>query len=63
MIKKIEIGEKIRGKKILEKIELNNGWIIIKTENKKSEKDFKVKTIYQTKPRIKYYTPKHTFCY
>jgi hypothetical protein len=59
MIKKIEIGEKIRGKKILEKIELNNGWIIIKTENKKSEKDFKVKTIYRTEPRIKYYTPKH----
>ena len=58
MIKKIEIGEKIRGKKILAKIELNNGWIIIKTENKKSEKDFKVKTIYQTEP-LKYYTPKH----
>ena len=58
MRKKIEIGEKIRGKKILEKIELNNGWIIVKTENKKSEQDFKVKTIYEKEP-LKYYTPKH----
>jgi len=57
-MRKIEVGGKIRGKKILEKIELNNGWIIVKTENRKSQKDFKVKTIYQKEP-LKYYTPKH----
>jgi len=48
-----------RKKKILDVIKLSNGWYIIKTENHKSEKDFKVKVIFQTKPRIKSLTPKH----
>ncbi len=56
---KINIGEKLRGKKILDKIELSNGWILVKTEDTKSAKDFKVKTITAISPRIRYYTPKH----
>ena len=45
-MKKIQIGEKLRGKEILDIIHLSDGWIIIKTENSKSVDDFKVKTIY-----------------
>ncbi len=57
----LEIGEyfgRREKKKILDKIELPNGWILIKTENKKSEKDFKVRTITNVE-KMKYYTPKH----
>lgn len=57
----IEIGEyfgKREKKKILDKIILSNGWILVKTENKKSEKDFKVRAITDPK-EMKYYTPKH----
>ena len=58
----IQVGEYLgRGKnkkKILEIIPLSNGWILAKTENSKSEKDFKVRTI--TDPEtLKFYTPKH----
>ena len=56
---KLSIGEKFRGKKILDKIELSNGWILLKTENRKSSRDFRVRTVYQTSPRIRSYTPKH----
>ncbi len=45
-------------KKILEIKKLSNGWIIIKTENSKSEKDFKVKVIFSIKPPHSI-TPKH----
>ncbi|MDW7978771.1 MAG: hypothetical protein RMH74_08210 [Candidatus Caldarchaeum sp.] len=48
-----------RKKKILDVIRLNNGWIILKTENSKSTNDFKVRTVFQTQPRVKSYTPKH----
>ena len=56
---KIAIGEKFRGKIILDFVKLSNGWYILKTENKKSLKDFRVRTIYQTTPRIRSFTPKH----
>lgn len=56
---RLRIGGKFRKKKILDLVKLSNGWIIIKTENKKSERDFKVRTIYQLYPRIRSYTPKH----
>ncbi|MGQ4834412.1 MAG: hypothetical protein ACP6IS_11025 [Candidatus Asgardarchaeia archaeon] len=56
---KIKIGGLFRKKKILDLVKLSNGWIIIKTENSKSEKDFKVRTIYQLHPRIRFFTPKH----
>lgn len=53
------IGQKIRGKCILDKVYLSNGWYLVKTENKKSEKDFKAKVIYQFYPRMKSFTLKH----
>lgn len=58
-MQKLQIGEYLRRKKILDVVNLSNGWIIIKTENSKSTNDFRVKTIYQTSPRLRYYTPKH----
>lgn len=58
-MKRLYIGGKFRGKKILDMVKLSNGWILLKTENKKSARDFKVKTIYQLRPRIRSYTPKH----
>jgi len=56
---KLYVGGKFRGKKILDMVRLSNGWIILKTENSKSLRDFRVRTIYQTCPRIRSYTPKH----
>jgi hypothetical protein len=58
----MQVGEYLgRGKsrkRILEIINLSNGWILVKTENSKSSKDFKVRTIIDT-ISVKYYTPKH----
>lgn len=58
-MQKPQIGDYLRGKEILDIVYLPGGWIILKTENSKSTKDFKVKTVYQTSPRLRYYTPKH----
>jgi hypothetical protein len=55
----LEVGEKLGGKRILEIVELSNGWFVVKTENKKSARDFKVRTVWQLKPRKRYFTPKH----
>jgi hypothetical protein len=55
----IVIGAKIRGKTIKDVVRLSTGWYIVKTEDHKSVKDFKVKTIFQTVPRIRSLTPKH----
>lgn len=52
------LGDKWYGKKIFDHIELSNGWIILKTQNKKSLRGFKVRTILSIKPRHSY-TPKH----
>jgi len=62
MSEEIKIGEywgrgKYR-KEILEIKKLSNGWIIIKTKNSKSQKDFKVKVIFSLKPQ-RSMTPKH----
>jgi hypothetical protein len=58
----IKVGEYLgkgkNKKKILEIIPLSNGWILAKTENSKSLKDFKVRTIIDVESR-KFYTPKH----
>jgi hypothetical protein len=58
----IEVGEFLgRGKnkkKILEVIPLSNSWVLVKTENKKSLRDFKVRTITDVESR-RLYTPKH----
>lgn len=45
-------------KKIIDVKNLSNGWILLKTENSKSEKDFKVKVVFSTKPPSSM-TPKH----
>jgi hypothetical protein len=58
-MKNIEVGLYLRKKKILDVIRLSNGWYIVKTENSKSARDFRVKTIFQVTPRIKSLTPKH----
>lgn len=52
------IGKGKNRKKILSLIPLSNGWILLKTEDTKSARDFKVRTI--TDPQLKrFYTPKH----
>jgi len=48
-IKEPKEGEKWQGKIIKAVIKLSNGWYVIKTENSKSPKDFKVKTIFSLK--------------
>lgn len=58
-MREIKVGEYLRKKRILDVVKLSNGWYIVKTENKKSERDFKVKTIFQTTPTIRSLTPKH----
>lgn len=52
------LGKGKNKKKILEIIQLSNGWILVKTENSKSKRDFKVRTITDINSK-KYYTPKH----
>ncbi|MFP3131181.1 MAG: hypothetical protein RXR51_06360 [Nitrososphaeria archaeon] len=58
-MREIKVGEYLRKKRILDVIKLSNGWYLVKTENNKSERDFKVKVIFQTTPRIRTLTPKH----
>ena len=58
-MKGLEIGETLRGKKIREIVKLSNGWFVVKTDDSKSPKDFKVKTVWRLEPRLRYYTPKH----
>jgi len=55
----IKIGGFFRKKRIRDVVRLSNGWFIIKTDDSKSPEDFKVITIWQLKPRIRYFTPKH----
>lgn len=55
----IVVGGRVRGKEIRDVIQLSNGWLLIKTEDGKSSKDFRVKLITQTSPRIRSVTPKH----
>ncbi|MEM5861358.1 MAG: hypothetical protein ABIM29_06795 [candidate division WOR-3 bacterium] len=52
------LGKGKNKKKVLEVVQLSNGWILVKTENSKSKNDFKVRTIYEPK-KLKFYTPKH----
>jgi hypothetical protein len=54
-----KIGDKIRGREIFDLVHLSNGWIVLKTEDSKSPKDFRVRTIYQRHPRDRSYVPKH----
>lgn len=53
-----EVGNKWRGKVIFDRVDLSNGWVILKTEDHKSTHDFKVRTVKSFIPR-RSYTPKH----
>jgi hypothetical protein len=59
LVAPFKTGTRFQGKAILDAIRLSNGWIIVKTENTKSGRDFRVKTVYQLSPTIRSYTPKH----
>ena len=54
-----KVGEKLRGKRIRKVIKLSNGWYLVKTDDSKSPRDFKVRTVWQLKPRKRFFTPKH----
>lgn len=43
MVRKARIGQRIRGKKVLDVVNLSNEWQILKTEDTKSAQDFRVK--------------------
>jgi hypothetical protein len=43
-------GKGKNSKRIIEIKKLSNGWFLIKTENSKSENDFRVKAIFSLKP-------------
>jgi len=45
-------------KRIREVVELSNGWYLLKTDNSKSARDFKVKVVFSLKPS-RSMTPKH----
>jgi len=46
----IRVGGYFGRKKILDFVRLSNGWYVLKTENRKSARDFKVRVIYSLKP-------------
>lgn len=54
----LKVGDTWRGKKIRDVVPLLNGWYVIKTDNAKSEKDFKVCTVLSLNPK-RSRTPKH----
>jgi hypothetical protein len=59
MIQKGEyLGRGKNRKRVLEVVTLSNGWILVKTEDSKSSKDFLVRTVTDVNSR-KFYTPKH----
>jgi len=58
MMKEIRVGEYFRRKKILDFVKLSNGWYVLKTENRKSLKDFRVRTVFSLEP-LHSLTPKH----
>ena len=55
----LTVGSVLRGKKIREIRLLPNGWILLKTDNGKSQNDFRVKVVFATTPRIRSMIPKH----
>ena len=51
MFRKVRIGDRIGGKKVLDVVNLSNGWQVVKTENSKSPRDFRVKIINPKQPQ------------
>jgi len=52
-------GARLKGKEILEVRELGGGRFLVKTRDSKSDRDFLVRYVWATKPRVRFYTPKH----
>lgn len=55
----IRVGAQLRGKTVREMRRLSNGWLLLKTDNGKSARDYRVKLITQMHPRVRSVTPKH----
>ncbi|MEM3792550.1 MAG: hypothetical protein QXH47_04455 [Candidatus Bathyarchaeia archaeon] len=51
MVRSVAIGQMVGGKKVLAAVNLSNGWQVVKTEDKKSPRDFKVKVINPQHPK------------
>lgn len=51
MFRKVRIGDRIRGRKVLDVVNLSNGWQVVKTENTKSPRDFRVKIVNPKHPQ------------
>ncbi|MEM2980124.1 MAG: hypothetical protein QW385_01935 [Thermoproteota archaeon] len=51
MFRRVKIGDRIGGKKVLDVTTLSNGWQVVKTENAKSPRDFRVKIINPDHPK------------
>jgi len=47
----VEVGDTLNGKEVFEVLELSNEWELAKTENGKSEGDFRVKLVNEEHPR------------
>ena len=58
-MQELKIGDKLGGRRIREIIALSNGWLLVKTDDSKSPRDFRVRTVWQLKPRKRFFTPKH----
>ncbi|MGQ9788132.1 MAG: hypothetical protein ACUVQM_02285 [Candidatus Hadarchaeaceae archaeon] len=52
------LGKGKNRKRIFEVVELSNGWKLVKTEDTKSVRDFKVRAVTDAKSK-RFYTPKH----
>ncbi len=51
MYRKVKVGDYLGPKRVLEVVTLSNGWQIAKTEDTKSQRDFKVKVISPEHPK------------
>ena len=58
-MQELKIGDKLGGRRIREIIALSNGWLLVKTDDSKSLQDFRVRTVWQLRPRKRFFTPKH----
>ena len=59
IMSELKVGGTLGGKRIRDVVKLSNGWFVVKTDDSKSPRDFKVRTVWQLKPRKRYFTPKH----
>src|SRR6266705_44821 len=55
----LNVGDKYRGKTIRDAVRLSTGQYLIKTDDSKSARDFRVKLVLRLSPTRKSITPKH----